>query len=59
MQIYYSKLGGERKRAILDKSKRILEDDERIVPAYSFGSFTRRSTVRDIDIVIYSHRQYY
>ena len=33
----------------------MFEDDERIVLAYNFGSSTRRSKVRDIDIAVYAY----
>lgn len=54
-KIYFIKLEGERKERIMEKLKRILEDDERIVLAYNFGSSTRRSKVRDIDIAVYAY----
>ena len=53
-KIYYSRVEGERKREILEKLKHILEEDNRIVLAYIFGSFIRRKAIRDIDIAIYA-----
>ncbi|MCW3131059.1 MAG: nucleotidyltransferase domain-containing protein [Methanophagales archaeon] len=53
-KLYYCKIGEEKKREILEKLKCIFEDDNRITLAYIFGSFIRRSKIRDIDIAVYS-----
>ena len=42
-KIYYSRIEGRRKREILEKLKCVFEEDNRIVLAYIFGSFTRRN----------------
>jgi len=52
-KIYFIKLEGERRKRILGILKQMFEDDERIVLAYNFGSTTRRSKVRDIDLAVY------
>lgn len=44
-RIYYSRIEGERKRAILENLTCIFEGDKRLELAYIFGSFTRRSRV--------------
>lgn len=54
-KIYFIKLEGERRKRILGILKQMFEDDERIVLAYHFGSSTRRSTVRDIDLAVYAY----
>jgi predicted nucleotidyltransferase len=54
-KIYFIELEGERKERIMGKLKQMFEDDERIVLAYNFGSSTRRSKVRDIDIAVYAY----
>ncbi len=54
-KIYYSRIEERRKREILEKLKSIFEEDNRIVLAYIFGSFTRRKAIRDIDIAVYSN----
>jgi predicted nucleotidyltransferase len=51
----FDELEGERKERIMGKLKQMFEDDERIVLAYNFGSSTRRSKVRDIDIAVYAY----
>jgi predicted nucleotidyltransferase len=52
--IYYCKIEGKRGVEIFEKSKGFFEEDSRIELAYIFGSFTRRSEIRDMDIAVYA-----
>lgn len=42
------------KRKILEKIKRVLESDDRVIFAYLYGSFLTEENFQDIDIGIYT-----
>jgi len=52
--LHFYGFGKEQKREIIDKAKRSLADEKSILLAMIFGSFTRRDSVRDIDLYVYS-----
>jgi len=59
MKLVYDKLQFYRfkrkeKREIIDKARTILAEENRILVAVVFGSLTKRNTVRDIDLGVYS-----
>lgn len=53
-RIQYYKIGRKQRAIIIAKLKALLAKDERVKFALLFGSFTRRGSVRDIDIAIYA-----
>lgn len=53
-KIQFYRLGREEKEKIIEKVRRLLAGEKRILLALIFGSFTRRSSVRDIDLCVYS-----
>jgi len=53
-RVQFYRLGKEEKRQIRKKVRRLLDGEKRILLALIFGSFTRRDSVRDIDICVYS-----
>lgn len=53
-KIQFYKFGREEKEKIIEKVRRLLAGEKRILLALIFGSFTRRSNVRDIDLCVYS-----
>lgn len=53
-RVQFYRFGKEEKKQILNKVRRLLADEKRIMLALIFGSFTRRDSVRDIDVCVYS-----
>jgi predicted nucleotidyltransferase len=51
-KIQYYKVGKREKASLIAKLKALLEKEEQIQQAWVFGSFTRRDSVRDIDVAI-------
>jgi predicted nucleotidyltransferase len=52
--IQYYKVGKNEKTSLIAKLKKLLEKENQIQQAWVFGSFTRRDTVRDIDVAIHA-----
>jgi hypothetical protein len=48
-KVTYYRLSDEDKKGILRRLVKVLEKDDRIRLAFIFGSFTRRSSVRDVE----------
>lgn len=53
-KIQFYKFGRKEKEETIEKIRRSLADEKRVLLALTFGSFTRRSSVRDIDLCVYS-----
>jgi len=53
-EITYYKLAEWEKKRVVERVKNMLEVDERVKLAYVFGSFTRRDSIRDIDLAVYA-----
>lgn len=53
-KIQYYKIGQKEKDSIIAKLKLLLANMEEVRLAWLFGSITRRDSVRDIDIAIYT-----
>lgn len=53
-RIQYYKIGQKEKESITAKLKALLAKEKQVKLAWLFGSLTRRDSVRDIDIAIYS-----
>jgi len=53
-KIKFYKFGKEEKEKITERVRGLLAGEKRVLLALIFGSFIRRSTVRDIDLCIYS-----
>ena len=53
-RIYYYKIGKAQKEAIISKLKVLLANEKEVALAWVFGSITRRDSVRDLDLAIYS-----
>jgi len=53
-RVQFYRFGKEEKKHILNKVRRLLASEKRIMLALIFGSFTRRDSVRDIDVCVYS-----
>jgi len=53
-ELVYHRLTDSKRREVLDRLSEALGRNGRIELAYVFGSFTRRSSVRDIDVAIYA-----
>jgi predicted nucleotidyltransferase len=51
-KIQYYRIGQKQKAIIIAKLKTLLEREEQVREAWVFGSFTRRDSVRDIDVAI-------
>src|SRR3989304_2999702 len=51
-KIQYYRLGQKQKASIIAKLKTLLEREEQVREAWGFGSFTRRDSIRDIDVAI-------
>ena len=51
-RIQYYNFNEEQKANLVSKLKALLAEDSRIQSAWIFGSFTRRGSVRDIDVAI-------
>jgi len=53
-EISYYRLTEWQKKRVVETAKNLLEVDERVKLAYIFGGFTRRSSIRDVDIAVYA-----
>jgi len=53
-RVQFYRFGREERRQIVEKVRRLLAGEKRILLALIFGSFTRRESVRDVDICVYS-----
>ncbi len=53
-KIQYYKIGQKQKASLIAKLKVLLAKEERIQSAWLFGSFTRRDSIRDIDLAIHA-----
>jgi len=53
-EIRYYKLTGREKAEVIERVKSMLGVDERVKLAYVFGSFTRRDSLRDVDLAVYA-----
>ncbi len=53
-KIQFYKFGRKEKEETIEKIRRSLADEKRVLLALTFGSFIRRSSVRDIDLCVYS-----
>ncbi len=53
-RIQYYKIGQKEKESITAKLKALLAEEKQVRLAWLFGSLTRRDSVRDVDIAIYS-----
>lgn len=53
-KITYYKLDERKRGEILQKLRSLLAGDDRVALAYVFGSFTRRASVRDVDVAVYA-----
>ena len=51
-KIQYYKVGKREKASLIAKLKALLEKENQVQQAWVFGSFTRRDSVRDIDVAI-------
>ena len=62
MQVYdkiqYFKLGEKEKASLIAKLKKLLDKEKQVQQAWIFGSFTRRDSVRDIDVAIRSEPEF-
>ena len=56
-KIQYYRIGQKEKEAIITKLKALLAREKQIKLAWLFGSLTRRDSVRDIDLAIYSEQE--
>jgi predicted nucleotidyltransferase len=53
-KIQYYKIGKNQKEALITKLKAYLSNEKEVKLAWIFGSITRRDSVRDVDVAIYS-----
>ena len=53
-RIQYYKIGQREKASIIAKLKTLLAKEKQVQQAWLFGSFTRRDSVRDIDVAIHA-----
>ena len=53
-KIKYYRFKKDEKEEILRRLKEFFEQEERVKLAYTFGGFTRRDVVRDIDVAVYA-----
>jgi predicted nucleotidyltransferase len=53
-RIQYYRLSEEAKASLIAKLKVLLDKEEQVQQAWLFGSFTRRDSVRDIDVAIHA-----
>ena len=62
MQVYdkiqYFRLGEKEKARLIAKLKKLLDKETQVQQAWIFGSFTRRDSVRDIDVAIRSEPEF-
>jgi predicted nucleotidyltransferase len=52
--VQYYKVGKRDKASLIFKLKKLLEKEKQVQQAWIFGSFTRRDSVRDIDVAIHA-----
>lgn len=53
-RIHYYKIGKNQKEAIIIKLKALLANEKEVRLAWVFGSLTRRDSIRDLDLAIFS-----
>lgn len=53
-KVVYHRLTDVERREVVDRLRRLLEGKARVKLAYVFGSFMRRSNVRDVDVAVYA-----
>lgn len=53
-EIRYYKLTDRKKQEVIERVTSMLNVDERVKLAFVFGSFTRRESLRDIDLAVYA-----
>jgi len=53
-KLHFYRLGKKEKEKIINRVKELLAGEDEILLAVVFGSFVRRSRVRDIDLAVYS-----
>jgi len=53
-EIRYYKLTDREKEEVIERVTSMLNADERVKLAFVFGSFTRRNSLRDIDLAMYA-----
>jgi len=53
-RIVYYRFSDRQKDEVLEKLRVLLRTEKRVVLVYVFGSFTRRSCVRDVDVAVYA-----
>jgi len=53
-EIRYYKLTDRKKQEVIERVTSMLNADERVKLAFVFGSFTRRESLRDIDLAVYA-----
>jgi len=53
-EIRYYKLTDREKQEVIERVTSMLNADERVKLAFVFGSFTRRESLRDIDLAVYA-----
>jgi predicted nucleotidyltransferase len=53
-RIHYYKIAKRKKEDIISKLRSLLADEQQVKLAWLFGSFTRRDSVRDIDIAFHA-----
>jgi len=53
-KLHFYRFGRKEKKKIIGRVGRLLAGEKGILLAIIFGSFTRRSSVRDIDLCVYS-----
>ena len=56
-KIQYYKIGQKEKDSIIAKLKALFAKEKQVKLAWLFGSLTRRDSVRDLDIAIYSESE--
>jgi predicted nucleotidyltransferase len=53
-KIQYFKIGRREKASLIAKLQAVLEKEKQVQQAWVFGSFTRRDSIRDIDVAIHA-----
>jgi predicted nucleotidyltransferase len=56
-KIQYYRIGQKEKETLIAKLKALLDREKQIKLAWLFGSLTRRDSIRDIDLAIYSEQE--
>ena len=57
-KIQYYKIGTKQKASLTAKLKALLAKEEKVQSAWLFGSFTRRDSIRDIDVAIQAEPEF-